>query len=98
VVETILVVGAGGETGVVAEPWSNDTRFSRVDYRDVAEVAAIALTEDRLLYGTLELCADGLLDRHAVAALIGDVLGREIEARRIDPDTLGGNPPMLPVE
>jgi uncharacterized protein YbjT (DUF2867 family) len=75
-------------TGVVAEPWSNDTRFSRVDYRDVAEVAATALTEDRLLYGTFELCAEGWLDRHDVAALIGEVLGREITPRRIDPDTL----------
>ena len=72
------------ESGVVAEPWSNDTRFSRVDYRDVAEVAAIALTEDRLLYGTFELCAEGWLDRHDVAALIGDVLGREIAPHRID--------------
>lgn len=76
------------DSGVVAEPWSNDTRFSRVDYRDVAEVAAVALTEDRLLYGTFELCADGWLDRRDVAALIGDVLGREITPRRIDPDTL----------
>jgi uncharacterized protein YbjT (DUF2867 family) len=76
------------ETGVVAEPWSNETRFSRVDYRDVAEAAAIALTEDRLLYGTYELCAEDWLDRHAVAALIGEVLGRRIEARRIDPAAL----------
>ena len=63
------------ETGVVAEPWSNDTRFSRVDYRDVAEVAAIALTEDRLLYGTFELCADGWLDRYDVASLIVNIGG-----------------------
>lgn len=74
------------KSGVVAEPWSNDTHFSRVDYRDVAEVAAIALTEDRLLYGTFELCAEGWLNRHDVAALIGDVLGREITPQRIDPD------------
>jgi uncharacterized protein YbjT (DUF2867 family) len=76
------------ESGVVAEPWSNDTRFSRVDYRDVAEVASIALTEDRLLYGTFELCAEGWLDRNDVASLIGDVLGREIKPQRIPPDTL----------
>ena len=76
------------KTGVVAEPWSNDTHFSRVDYRDVAEVAAIALTEDRLLYGTYELCAEGWLDRQDVAALVGEVLGREIRPQRIDPDTL----------
>jgi uncharacterized protein YbjT (DUF2867 family) len=73
------------ETGVLAEPWSVDTRFSRVDYRDVAEAAAIALTEDRLLYGTFELCADGWLNRKDVAAIIGEVLGRPIKAERIDP-------------
>lgn len=75
-------------TGVVGEPWSNETRFSRVDYRDVAEIAAIALTEDRLLYGTFELCAEGALNRQEVTALISDVLGRKISPNRIDPDTL----------
>lgn len=77
------------ETGVVAEPWSNDTRFSRVDYRDVAEAAAIALTEDRLLYGTFELCAEGWLNRHDVASLLSDVLGRKVVPQRIDPAVLG---------
>ena len=86
------------ESGSLAEPWSCDTRFSRVDYRDVAEVAAIALTEDRLLYGTFELCADGWLDRRDVATLIGQVLGREIKAARIDPATLGDQAaPMRPM-
>ena len=86
------------ESGTIGEPWSNDTRFSRVDYRDVAEVAAIALTEDRLLYGTYELCAEGWLDRHDVAALIGVVLGRVITARRVDPDTLGDDAkPLRPM-
>lgn len=86
------------KTSVLAEPWSADTRFSRVDYRDVAEVAAIALTEDRLLYGTFELCAEGALDRHGVAALAGEALGREIKAARIDPDTLGSEAaPMRPM-
>ena len=41
------------QTGVYAEPWSAETRLRRVDYRDVAEAAAIALTEDRLLFGDL---------------------------------------------
>lgn len=86
------------QTGVLAEPWSNDTRFSRVDYRDVAEVAAIALTEDRLLAGTFELCAPGLANRHEVAALAGEVLGREVKARRVDPTTLGPEvAPMRPM-
>ena len=68
------------KTGVLAEPYSAEQRISRVDYRDVAEVAAIALTEDRLLYGTFELCAEGHLNRHAVAAIIGEVLRRNIRA------------------
>ena len=50
-----------------------------MDYRDVAEAAAIALTEDRLLNGTFELCAEGDLDRRGMAALMGEVLGRKIE-------------------
>jgi len=73
------------QSGVLAEPWSADTRFSRVDYRDVAEAAAIALTEDRLLYGTYECCAEGWHDRREVAAIIGDVLGRQVRADRVDP-------------
>jgi uncharacterized protein YbjT (DUF2867 family) len=71
------------KTHALEEPWSNDTRFSRVDYRDVAEVAAIALTEDRLKFGTFELCAEGHLNRRGVAALIGEVLGRPIEAVKL---------------
>ena len=65
------------ETGVLGEPWSAESRFSRVDYRDVADVAAIALVEDRLLCGTFELCADGKLNREDVAGLIADVTRRE---------------------
>ena len=68
------------ENGVFAEPFSAAARISRVDYRDVADVAAVALTEDRLLNGTFELCGDGGLDRAQVATLMGEVLGRRIEA------------------
>jgi uncharacterized protein YbjT (DUF2867 family) len=70
------------KSGVFAEPWSTETRFTRVDYRDVAEVAAIALTEERLLDGTFELCAEGNLNRRDVAALISEVLGRSIRAEK----------------
>ena len=86
------------ETGTLAEPWSCETRFSRVDYRDVACVAAMALTDDRLLYGTFELCADGWLNRHDVAALMGRALGREINAAKVDPASLGEEAkPMRPM-
>lgn len=49
------------ESGVLGEPYSMESRFSRVDYRDVAEVAAMALTEDTLLYGTFELVRKAIL-------------------------------------
>ena len=84
------------ETGAYAEPWSADSLFSRVDYRDVAEVAAIALTEDRLNDGTYELCAEGSLNRHEVVALMGETLGRRIEAATVDPSKIPNRgEPML---
>ena len=83
------------ETRVLTEPWSAETRFTRVDFRDVAEVAAIALTEDRLLYGTFELCSAGNLNRREVASLIGEILGFEIKVERRDPDALGKIPPPI---
>ena len=80
------------QTGILEEPWSPDSRFSRVDYRDVAEVAAIALTEERLAYGTFELCSSDILNRHEVAALISEVLEKKITVGTTDPDTLGKIP------
>lgn len=91
---------AGGpevvQTGAYVEPWSAQTRFSRVDYRDVAEAAAIALTEDRLNYGTYQLCAEGNHTRHEVAELMGEALGREIKVGSIDPNKAAdGQPPPI---
>ena len=56
-------------------------KASYVDYRDVAEVAALALTGDDSAYGTFELCAPGMVNR---VELGGDdergARGRTIEA------------------
>lgn len=85
-------------SGILAEPWSAASRFSRVDYRDVAEVAAVALTEDRLLHGTFELCAEGWLDRAGVAELMSQALGRPVAVGTDDPATLGEEAaPMRPM-
>jgi uncharacterized protein YbjT (DUF2867 family) len=81
--------------GVFGQPWSADSYFSRVDYRDVAEVAAIALMEDRLNYGTFELCAEGHLTGKDVAALMGEVLGQKIEAVAIHPSQPSPMQPMF---
>jgi uncharacterized protein YbjT (DUF2867 family) len=70
------------QNGVLSEPWSIASRFSRVDYRDVADVAAIALLENRLNFGTYELCADGWHDRTDVARIVSDVVGRDIKAAK----------------
>lgn len=83
------------QTGEYAEPWSAETRFSRVDYRDVAEVAAMALTEDRLLYGTFELCAAGHLNWHDTAALMSEVLGKPVKVASIDSSRQSGQPAKL---
>ena len=68
------------EKGVLAEPFPKTARIARVDFRDVAEVAALALTEDRLRFGTFELCGDGWPNREDIAGVISEVLGREIQA------------------
>jgi len=75
------------KTGVVAEPFSKAARISGVDYRDVAEVAAMVLAGDRLLNGTFELCADAGLTRDEVAGVISQVLGRPIKAAAPEFDT-----------
>jgi uncharacterized protein YbjT (DUF2867 family) len=71
------------KTGVFAEPFPTTTGLSRVDYRDVAEVAAIGLIEDRLNFGTFELCASGLLNRNDIAATMSEVARREIRAEEV---------------
>ena len=68
------------KTGVLAEPFSATARIARVDYRDIAEVAAIALTEDLLVNGAYELSADGGKNREEVAAIASEASGREIKA------------------
>ncbi|MGA7521365.1 MAG: NmrA family NAD(P)-binding protein [Acidobacteriaceae bacterium] len=63
-----------------AMPYSVHVRTSWVDYRDVAEAAALAFTTDRLDYGTFELCAPGMPDRLQVSALMTEALGFPVKA------------------
>ncbi|MDT4842270.1 HpnA: hopanoid-associated sugar epimerase [compost metagenome] len=62
------------------EPFPKHTRVARVDYRDVAETAAIALTQDKLAFATLELCA-GMFSRMDIVAALSEELGSPIAAR-----------------
>jgi uncharacterized protein YbjT (DUF2867 family) len=69
--------------GRLAMPYSVSARICWVDYRDVAEVAALAMTGDSLAYGTFELSAPGMLDRVQLAAIISAELGRPVEAAEV---------------
>ncbi|GAB3641352.1 SDR family oxidoreductase [Spirosoma arcticum] len=71
---------AVARSGRIAMPYSTRARVCYVDYRDVAETAALALTGDMLDYGTFELCAPGMINRLDMAALMSDALGRPVEA------------------
>jgi uncharacterized protein YbjT (DUF2867 family) len=62
------------------QPYSLTAKMCSVDYRDVAEVAAIALSGEELSYGTFELCAPGMQDTYETASLLSEVLGRPITA------------------
>lgn len=61
-------------------PYSKQAKASYVDYRDVAVVAALALTDDKLGYGTFELCAPGMVNRVELAVIIGEAIGQTVEA------------------
>jgi uncharacterized protein YbjT (DUF2867 family) len=56
-----------------------------VDYRDVAETAAIAFTTDDLVNGTFELASGGMVSRSALAALMTRYADREVTAQDVDP-------------
>jgi uncharacterized protein YbjT (DUF2867 family) len=68
------------EKGRFALPYSKHAKASYVDYRDVAEVVAIAMTSDQLDYGTFELCDAGMVDRMELVGMMSKALDRPIEA------------------
>jgi uncharacterized protein YbjT (DUF2867 family) len=71
--------------GVFVMPYSKDAAMTFVDYRDVAEAAAVAFTNDDLVGGTFELAAGGTVTRTALAALMSQYAGREVTAQDADP-------------
>lgn len=71
------------ERGTFSLPYPNSKQASYVDYRDVAEAAAIALTSDKLDYGTFELCAPGMVDRVQLTQMMSQALSRTITPREV---------------
>jgi uncharacterized protein YbjT (DUF2867 family) len=80
----------------LAQPYSLSAKMCSVDYRDVAEVAAMAMTGSELSYGTFELCAPGMQDSHETAEIISEVLGRPITAVQIPLDQFASQLPEGP--
>ena len=73
------------DDGVFVAPYSKDSAMTFVDYRDVAEAAAVAFATDDLVNGTFELAAGGMVTRTGLAALMSRYAGREVTARDVEP-------------
>jgi uncharacterized protein YbjT (DUF2867 family) len=76
------------DEGVHAMPFGVDQRFSVVDLLDLAETTATVATEPGHLYASYELAGPEPLSQNEMAATIGEVLGREVTARRIPLDEM----------
>ena len=81
------------ENDRLAQPYALTSKMASVDYRDVAEVAAMAMTGTELSYGTFELCAPGMQDTHEAAAILSEVLGRPISAVQMPLDEFAARLP-----
>ena len=68
------------KTSTFGLPYSKHSKCCFVDFRDVAEVVAIALTTDRLDFGTFELSAAGMFDRTELTELMSQATGQQIAA------------------
>ncbi|MFQ1003728.1 SDR family oxidoreductase [Modestobacter sp. SSW1-42] len=79
-------------TGRFVSAWGLTRGQSLVDLRDVAEVAAVLLTEDGLDGGTVEVAGPEPLTAPAIARLLAGRLDREVTAVDAVPD--GPVPPV----
>ena len=73
-------------TGIYSEPFSAKAAISDVDIADVAEVAAIVLTNPGYGRATFELCCEGMLNRQQRVELLTEILGRPIKSADISVD------------
>ena len=73
-------------TGLFRSPWGLDQAQSLVDLRDVAQAAAVLLTEDGLDGGTFEAVGPEALTAPRLAELLAEWLGRDVTAVDAVPD------------
>lgn len=75
------------EQGVYPVPYSVETRLGMVDLEDVAEAAAIVLTEPGHEGATYELAGAEALTQTEVAAILSQQLGRPVRAEALPLET-----------
>ena len=73
-------------TGILRSPLGLEQAQSLVDLRDVADAAAVLLTEDGLDGGTFEAVGPEALTAPGIADLLGEWMGREVRAVDTVPD------------
>jgi uncharacterized protein YbjT (DUF2867 family) len=73
-------------TGVLRSPWGLEQAQSLVDLRDVAEAAAVLLTEDGLDGGTFEAAGPEPLTAPGIAHLLEERFARPVRAVDVVPD------------
>jgi len=71
------------EHAVYAVPYSVETRMSMVDLEDVAQAAAVALTEPGHLGATYELAGPEVLTQTQVAEILSRQLRRSVRAEQV---------------
>ncbi len=64
-------------------PYPVETGICLVDLEDLAKAAALVLTEPDHIGATYELVGTGPITQVQVAAVLSDVLGKDIQAQRI---------------
>jgi len=85
---------AAKKTGEIVMPYSKNSKMAYVDYRDVSECAALAMTDERLSNGTFELCSPGMYSRIDLAALMSKQLNKTVAAVEISTDEWAKKAPI----
>lgn len=71
------------QRGVYSVPYSASTKLGMVDLEDVAEAAALVLSDPSHMGATYELAGREVLDQSEVASIISQKLGRQIKVEKI---------------
>ena len=69
--------------GIYPVPYGVETRMSMVDLEDVAEVAAVVLTQKGHHGASYELVGSELMTPNGVALSLSQVLGRPVRAQQV---------------